>query len=152
MRALLFGPNAVNIFVWLKKTAVIKSSNQSQQDTCNILIVSFSIISLFHLGTFCNCSLKIIDISFDLNELDFEYSEIMPYEEGTAASKNYYFVKVDKTKRDNIHKKHTVGGILNEEEIQEEESNTLSPIDKNIYIMIKQVFLFGLLSPLLIYF
>ena len=48
----VFEPIEVNIFVWLIKTAVIRSSNQSQSVILMILSVSDSIITLLHEGTF----------------------------------------------------------------------------------------------------
>ena len=38
--------------------------DDDDDNTLKYIIIFFSIILLFHLGTFCNCSLKIIDISF----------------------------------------------------------------------------------------
>ena len=65
---LLFEPIAVNIFVWLIKTAVIKSFNQSQLELSMILFVSVSITSLLHVGTFSKNSLnnKSIEVLFGL--------------------------------------------------------------------------------------
>ena len=59
---LLLEPIAVNIFVWLIKTAVMRSFNQSQFDESIILFVSVSITSLLQVGTFSRNNLNIMSI------------------------------------------------------------------------------------------